>query len=164
MLGQFYNFIRLGREGYTDVIQKCMTSARFFAAFIESCGYFTIRSEISKPDGLAVPVVSFSLKESYDTFDEYDIMRSLQENGWIVPAYKLPPSCETTTILRVVVREIHNEEMLERLGKDLIQAVEELRGREERFVAKRITKEEKKANVDELRATGRRSTTFSSLC
>jgi hypothetical protein len=56
-------------------------------------------------------------------FDEYDVMYAVKQKGWIIPAYKLPPKCQKTAILRVVVRENHSLDVLELLTKDLIETV-----------------------------------------
>lgn len=127
VLGQYYNLIRLGREGYADVMRSCLASARFLSLLLERSGYFELLSEIHKGnDGL--PLVCLRLKAPSDgvklNFDEYDIMHTVRQKGWIVPAYKLPPELEDTTIIRIVVREIHTASTLEKLGKDLVRTYE----------------------------------------
>jgi glutamate decarboxylase len=40
MIAQYYNFLRLGREGYTDVITNCMNQAKFLSNQLLVCKYF----------------------------------------------------------------------------------------------------------------------------
>jgi glutamate decarboxylase len=95
---QYYNFIRLGRAGYRGVVANMMANARHLNEHLVKSGRF----EILNP-GLAEPVVTFRLKGS-PGYDEYHVADRLRMNGWIVPAYTLPPNAEDVTVLRVVVR------------------------------------------------------------
>lgn len=75
-------------------------------------------------------------------------MHQVRQRGWILPAYKLPKNAESFQInqypyllfltvldmhiLRVVVREIHSEDMIECLVTDILWAYEVLRDRVQR--------------------------------
>ena len=74
---------------------------------------------------LAEPVVTFRLKEGA-VFDEYHLADRLRMNGWIVPAYTLPPNAEHVTILRVVVRNDFSRDKADMLLVNIAEACEYL--------------------------------------
>ena len=50
----------------------------------------------------------------------------LRAKQYIIPNYPLPPTCEKTEILRVVVRESMSLDLLDRLITDIISITEQL--------------------------------------
>lgn len=117
---QMYNFLRLGREGYTAGVANMLENARHLNRELETTGRF----EILNP-GLAEPVVTFKIKGD-PGFDVYHISSRLRESGWIVPAYSLPPNAEHVELLRVVVRIDLSREMIDILLADLSRVWDEL--------------------------------------
>jgi glutamate decarboxylase len=95
---QYYNFVRLGRAGYTAIVENMLANARYLNQELEKTGRF----EILNP-GLSEPVVTFRLRPD-QPFDAFHLSDRLRMNGWIVPAYTLPPNAEDVTVLRAVVR------------------------------------------------------------
>jgi glutamate decarboxylase len=95
---QLYQFVRLGRAGYQEVVDDMMANARYLNEALEKTGRF----EVMNP-GLAEPVVTFRLRDT-SAFDEYHLVDRLRMEGWIVPAYSLPPNAQDVTVMRVVVR------------------------------------------------------------
>eukprot|EP00026_Physarum_polycephalum_P006405 Phypoly_transcript_06447.p1 GENE.Phypoly_transcript_06447~~Phypoly_transcript_06447.p1 ORF type:complete len:529 (+),score=86.84 Phypoly_transcript_06447:102-1688(+) len=127
VVSQYYNFLRLGKSGYKNVIGNCCKNAYFLSQCLAKTGYFEIISDVKN----GLPLVAFTLKRDNDRFpfSEYDLMHQVRQRGWILPAYKLPPKCQTLHILRIVVREIHSEDMIECLIRDVLWAYETLRDR-----------------------------------
>ena len=117
---QLYNFVRLGRSGYTSIVETMLANARFLNESLVESGKF----EILNP-GLAEPVVTFTLKGD-PGFDVYHLSSRLREDGWIVPAYSLPPDAQETHLMRVVVRLDLSRLMIEQLLKDLFHAYDSL--------------------------------------
>lgn len=117
---QMYNFLRLGRSGYTAIVETMLANARHLNDALAASGRF----EILNP-GLAEPVVTFRLSGD-PGFDVYHLSARLRERGWIVPAYSLPPNAEDVHLLRVVVRIDLSRIMIEQLLRDLHQAYDEL--------------------------------------
>jgi glutamate decarboxylase len=70
-------------------------------------------------------VVTFKIKGD-PGFDVYHLSSRLRENGWIVPAYSLPPDADDVHLMRVVVRVDLSRRMIDMLLLDLLQAWEEL--------------------------------------
>ncbi|MBO4490847.1 MAG: glutamate decarboxylase [Lentisphaeria bacterium] len=124
IIAQYYHFLRLGREGYTKVQQACADTAGFLAEGLRKMKLFDIISDGSK----GVPGVCWKLRKDADVpFDLYDLAERLRYRGWLVPAYSLPPACESEVIQRVLVRHGVTPDLMEILLKDMASAVEELR-------------------------------------
>jgi glutamate decarboxylase len=113
---QLYQFLRLGRPGYTEIVETMLGNARYLNEQLEDLGRFNILNP-----GLAEPVVTFSLKDD-SSFSVYELSEKLRVDGWIVPAYNLPPDAEDVHLLRVVVRVEMSRQMLEVLVLDIDKA------------------------------------------
>jgi len=119
VLAQYYNFVRLGRDGYTYVMKQMQQNARTLAANLRDCGRF----EVIGDDLEQLPLVAFRLKERHASYDESDIAWQLSaERGWMVPAYTLPPNAEKIKILRALVKETMSREQVDRLTQDIQDA------------------------------------------
>ena len=121
IVGQYYNFLRLGRDGYTRVMEVLSNTAQQIAAGLADIGPFEVIS-----DGSAIPVVAFSLKED-EGFTVFDVSARLRMNGWQVPAYTMPDNATDIAVLRIVVREGLTRDLADDLVKDIADAVDFLR-------------------------------------
>ena len=117
---QMYNFLRLGRPGYTSIVSNLLDNARHINEALEATGQY----EILNPR-LAEPVVTFRLKGD-PGFDVYHLSNRLREHGWIVPAYSLPPDAEDVNLLRIVVRLDLSRQLIDLLLRDLSAAYDDL--------------------------------------
>ena len=113
VVGQYYNFLRLGRAGYTHVMQTLSATARWFSDKLESSHRFDVIA-----DGSAIPVVAFTLSGDYG-YTEFDVSASLRSYGWQVPAYTMPDGAHDVSVLRVVVREGFSADLARSLWEDL---------------------------------------------
>jgi glutamate decarboxylase len=118
VVGQYYNFLRLGRAGYTRIMEALRDTALYLSGKIARMGPFELLS-----DGSAIPVFAFSVREG-TPFSVYDLSDKLREKGWQVPAYTLPEGAEDVAVLRVVVREGFSRDLATMLLDDLQAAVE----------------------------------------
>nr|AIU48022.1 glutamate decarboxylase [Dendrobium officinale] len=120
IIAQYYQFIRLGYEGYKNIMENCVENARILKEGIESTGRFDI---VSKDSGM--PLVAFKLKDS-SQHTVFEISDSLRRFGWIVPAYTMPPDAEHVAVLRVVIREDFSRSLAERLVADINKVLLEI--------------------------------------
>lgn len=120
VIAQYYQLIRLGFEGYKNVMENCRDNMIVLKEGLEKMGRFNI---VSKDDG--VPLVAFTLKD-HTNFDEFQISDLLRRFGWIVPAYSMPPDAQHITVLRVVIREDFSRTLAERLVADIEKVLHEL--------------------------------------
>ncbi|XP_057858774.1 glutamate decarboxylase isoform X2 [Cryptomeria japonica] len=122
IIAQYYQLIRLGFEGYRNIMANCAANAKALADGLVRTGRFNILSK-----EMGVPLVAFSLKDR-SQHDEYEIADHLRRFGWIVPAYTMAPDAQHVSLLRVVVREDFNRSLAERLVRDIEKVVHELDG------------------------------------
>jgi glutamate decarboxylase len=101
VLLQYYQFLRLGRSGFTRVQQASHAVARHLAQQIGAMPAFELWN-----DGSDIPVFAWRLREGHTTnWDLYHLSDRLRSRGWLVPAYPLPADLTEVTVQRVVVRD-----------------------------------------------------------
>ncbi len=120
IIAQYFNLLRLGRKGYTSIMQALHNTASWLAENIDSLGHFSIINA-----GNDLPVVCFKLKNSR-SYSEFDISDILRERGWIVPAYTMAPNAEDIAVLRIVVREGLSLDLAQLLVEDLRHTIAHL--------------------------------------
>ncbi len=120
IIGQYYNFLRLGRKGYTRIISTLRDTATHLSGRIADLGPFELLS-----DGSSIPVFAFRLKEA-SRYSVYDVSERLRIRGWQVPAYTMPPDATEIAVLRIVVREGFSRDMADMLIADIVKVVDEL--------------------------------------
>jgi glutamate decarboxylase len=113
IVAQYYNFIRLGKEGYRSIMQSLQDTALYLSGEIAKLGPFELVT-----DGSDIPVFAFKLKEETN-FTVFDISEMVRDRGWLVPAYTMPESIEDMAVLRVVVKEGFSRDMADLLIGDL---------------------------------------------
>ncbi|CAN6577741.1 unnamed protein product [Malus baccata var. baccata] len=120
IIAQYYQFIRLGFEGYKNVMINCVENTRLLREGLEKTGRFEILSK-----DIGVPLVAFSLKDS-SKHTVFEVADSLRKFGWIVPAYTMPANAEHVAVLRVVIREDFSRGLAERLVSDIDKVMREI--------------------------------------
>ncbi len=96
---QYYNFIRLGFEGYRRVQQACQDVALHLSGKIAGMGPFELLT-----DGSDLPVFAFRLRDDSAGYTVFDLSERLRERGWLIPAYTFPDAMTDTAVMRIVVR------------------------------------------------------------
>jgi glutamate decarboxylase len=99
VVAQYYNFLRLGRDGYRRVQSATRDVARRLADGIAAMDAFTTLTRAEH-----IPVFAFRLEDDIDNYSVYDVSRALRERGWLVPAYPFPADLTDLHVLRIVVR------------------------------------------------------------
>jgi glutamate decarboxylase len=117
VIGQYYNFLRLGRSGYSLVMRSLSQTARWFGDQLRESGHFEVIT-----DGSAIPVISFRLSGD-PGYTEFDVSHALRSYGWQVPAYTMPDNATDIAVLRVVVREGFSADMARALSEDITAAL-----------------------------------------
>ncbi len=118
VLAQYYNFVRLGREGYEYVLRAMETNARALAEKLKAAGDF----ELIGDEEEQLPLVAFKLVDG-KAYDEFDVSWQLSaERGWMLPAYTMPPDAEEVKVMRALVKETLSRAQIDRLAGDIEQA------------------------------------------
>ena len=109
---QYYNFLRLGKEGYRAIQMECAALGRYLAEEIGALGPFKI---IYDGQG-GIPGLCWELKDAaHANFTLYDFADRLRERGWLVPAYSMPANREDLVIQRILVRHGFTRKMAHEL-------------------------------------------------
>jgi glutamate decarboxylase len=116
---QYYNFIRLGGEGYRHVQQTCQDIALFLSGEIAKLGPFELLT-----DGRDLPVFAFRLREEVTGYSVFDLSERLRQRGWQVPAYTFPENMQDTAVMRIVIRNGFSKDLANLLLDDLRKHVQ----------------------------------------
>jgi glutamate decarboxylase len=120
VVGQYYNFLRLGRDGYTKVMRALSQTARWLGDQLAASERIELIS-----DGSAIPVVSCRLAGN-PGYTEFDVSHELRTFGWQVPAYTMPENATDVSVLRIVVREGFSADLARALHDDVVTALASL--------------------------------------
>ena len=119
IVAQYYNLLRLGKEGYRKVHTACYETAQYLADEIGKMGPFEIIYG-GDPKG-GIPALAWKIKDGAEThgYNLYDLADRLRSRGWQVPAYSLPANCEDLVIQRILVRHGVTRDLASLLLEDM---------------------------------------------
>lgn len=137
-------------------MENALANARLLSKSLEATGWYRCVSDIHRPVGqyqysgaeiqaprrdhageetsadynAGLPVVAFTLsdefKKNYPRVKQVAVSNLLRAKQYIIPNYPLPPSEDSTEILRVVVRESMSMDLLNQLIADICAVTEML--------------------------------------
>ncbi len=114
---QYYNFVRLGFDGYQRIMNNLRTCAGYLSDQIRSLEYFEVIS-----DGRSgLPLVTWT--NSDIGIDLYRLSNQLRSYGWQVPTYTLPPDSQDVVIQRAVMRQGFTVELARQFIDDLHSSI-----------------------------------------
>lgn len=120
VVAQYYNFLRLGREGYRKLYDGCYQTARYLSQKIDEMGPFKLIYDGEN----GIPGLSWTLRPGAKPgFNLYDLSDRLRTRGWQVPAYAMPPHREDLVVMRILVRNGFSRDMAELLLQDFRRCV-----------------------------------------
>ena len=104
IIAQYYNFLRLGKEGYRKVHMACYDTAQFIARELEKLGPFKVLYDPDPKKG--IPALSWTVKDGFDTkgYTLFDLSDRLRMRGWQAASYTMLPNREDLVVQRVLVR------------------------------------------------------------
>lgn len=151
IIAQYFMLEHLGFTGYRDIMEAALANARLLSRALEATGWYRCVSDIHRKKGdlkydpskseyvegersdaynSGLPVVAFTLtdgfKEKHPWVKQAAVSNLLRAKQYIIPNYPLPPNEERTEILRVVVRESHNLDLIDRLISDICSVTQAL--------------------------------------
>ncbi len=120
---QYYNFLRLGKEGYRKIHTACYQTAKYLAGEIAQLGPFEIIYDGDMNRG--IPAVCWKMTQGVDPgFNLYDFADRLRSRGWQVPAYSLPANCQDLPVQRILVRHGVSRDLGSLLVDDMRRALD----------------------------------------
>lgn len=108
VISQYYQLLRLGKEGYTKIMTNLNAISKHVRKAIEATGHFEILSQ-----DVGVPLVAFRLNKVKGSdgkmhnrlYDEFQLADRMRMFGWVLPAYKMPEGAEHVKLMRITIRE-----------------------------------------------------------
>ena len=123
IIAQYYNFLRLGRAGYTKIQQACADTAQWLADELNKLGIFDLVY-----DGRgALPAVAYKLKPGVTQFNLYDLSDRIRTRGWLIASYPLPADREKTVVQRIMIRHGVSRDLAALLLDDIKRAIDHFR-------------------------------------
>lgn len=127
IIGQYYQFLRLGTEGYTKIFLNLKAIAGYVRSELLASKHF----EVLSPE-IGVPVVAFKLSKlehsdghtAHRVYDEFQVAERVRLAGWVIPAYRMPKGAEDIKLMRITIREDFSLTMAEAVIEELHRAVE----------------------------------------
>ena len=120
ILLQYYNFLRLGFNGYKDILVALREVAQHLADEIGKMPEFELWNNPTDS-----PVFAGMLKKDVQrNWTLFDLEDRLRMKGWQVPAYPMPEDLTSITVQRIVVREGLTMDLANELLLDIRKQVE----------------------------------------
>lgn len=119
IVAQYYNFLRLGKDGYRKIHTACYETARYLADEIEKLGPFKVLFNGDMKKG--IPALSWTVKDEYKNrgYTLYDFADRLRSRGWQVPAYSMPANRQDLVVQRILVRHGVSRDLASLLIEDM---------------------------------------------
>ncbi len=121
IVAQYFNFVRLGFDGYRRIQQAARDCAIEVARRVEKMGPFELLT-----DGSELPVFAFKLNDAPRNYTVFDVSAVLRQHGWLVPAYTYPANREDVAALRIVVKHGFTRDLADLLLADLQTTIDHL--------------------------------------
>ncbi len=122
VISQYYEFLRLGREGYAKVQMACYGVAQFLAKQISPLGPYEFLCTGSEKTG--IPAICFRLKEGANPgYSLYDLSDRLRMRGWQAPAFALTGGASNIDVMRVMCRRGFPMDMADLFLRDFKDAL-----------------------------------------
>jgi len=103
VVAQYYNFLRLGFEGYRGIHNASYEVGQFLASEIDKMGPFELLCDSKPADG--IPTVTWRIRDGVDPgYTLFDLADRLRARGWQVPAYTLTGTASDIPVQRILVR------------------------------------------------------------
>jgi glutamate decarboxylase len=109
VVGQYYQFLRLGFSGYRKIMANLIGIAKHVRKGISGMPHFEVLSK-----EIGIPLVAFRLRDT-SKYNEHLVSDRLRMYGWVVPAYSMPKGAEKYTMMRVTIREDFSMSMADQL-------------------------------------------------
>jgi glutamate decarboxylase len=122
IVAQYYDFLRLGREGYRRIHDASYETGKFLAGIIPELGPFELLCDSNPATG--IPTVTWRLQDGADPgYTLFDLADRLRVQGWQVPAYTLTGTASHIPVQRILVRQGVSRDLASLLIDDMRTAI-----------------------------------------
>ncbi|ANU38915.1 glutamate decarboxylase [Vibrio scophthalmi] len=104
IIAQYYNFLRLGFEGYQRIHSASYDVCEYLVQELNKFDLFEFLFDGNREKG--IPAIAWRLKPGVKVdYTLYDLADRLRTRGWLVPAYSLPANIETMVVQRILAKQ-----------------------------------------------------------
>jgi glutamate decarboxylase len=122
IVAQYYDFLRLGHEGYRRIHMASYDTGKYLAAIIPELGPFELLCDSNPSTG--IPTVTWRIREGEDPgYTLFDLADRLRMTGWQVPAYTLTGTASDIPVQRILVRQGVSRDLASLLVDDMRDAI-----------------------------------------
>jgi len=122
IIASYYNFLRLGHNGYRRIHTACYDIGQYLAAEIVKLGPFELLCDSNPNTG--IPAVTWRIRDGENPgYTLFDMADRLRNTGWQVPAYTLTGSVSDIAVQRILVRQGVSRDMASLLLGDFRDAI-----------------------------------------
>ncbi|MGA2520206.1 MAG: glutamate decarboxylase [Acidimicrobiales bacterium] len=126
IISQYYDFVRLGHDGYRRVHEESYATGRYIASTIAGLGPFELVSDSDPSTG--IPAVTWRVADGADPgYTLFDLADRLRVRGWQVPAYTLTGALSDVAVQRILVRQGVTRDLAGILMADFRDAMDHFR-------------------------------------
>ncbi|WP_154139472.1 glutamate decarboxylase [Photobacterium damselae] len=123
IIAQYYDFLRLGYEGYRRIHSASYDVCRYLVQELNKFNLFEFIFDGNPKTG--IPAISWRIKPGVTVpFSLYDLADRLRTRGWLVPAYSLPANAQNIVIQRILVKQGFSQDLANLLISDFIRSIE----------------------------------------
>ncbi|MEG2318923.1 MAG: pyridoxal-dependent decarboxylase, partial [Mucinivorans sp.] len=119
VLAQYYQFLRLGREGYRLIQQNSLDVCLYLREQLTKKDIFEFLSP-ETPNPLFIWKFKDDSKHKWTLYDLSDAMHVF---GWQVPAYTMPAAMQDVVIMRIVARQGTDIDLAELFMENIIASI-----------------------------------------
>lgn len=127
IIGQYYNLVRFGKEGYHAIMEN---NHKVASKLSKKLNKYDIFEMVHTGEGTNLPIICWKLADNANVkWTLYDLEDKLKEYGWQVPAYPLPKIRgvnKDIIVSRVVCRPGMTMAICDDFIEDLENAIDEL--------------------------------------
>jgi glutamate decarboxylase len=122
IIAQYYNFVRLGKQGYRNMHNASYAVGQYLAGEIVKLGPFELLCDSDPLTG--IPSVAWRIREGADPgYTLYDVADRLRVKGWQVPAYPLTGTVSDISVQRILVRQGVSRDLASLLLADIAESI-----------------------------------------
>ncbi len=122
IVAQYYDFIRLGRDGYRRIHMTAYETGQWLADEVVKLGPFELLCDSDPQKG--IPNVAWRIAEGVDPgYTLYDVADRLRGRGWQVPAYPLTGAVSDVAVQRALIRQDTSRDLAGLLLEDISNAI-----------------------------------------
>lgn len=122
IIAQYYNFLRLGREGYTAIQQACADTAQWLSSELAKIEQF----EMVYDGHGSLPAVAYKLTDMDHGFTLYDLSERVRMRGWQIASYPLPQNRQETIVQRILIRHGVSRDLAQLLLDEIKRSIDHL--------------------------------------